>query len=238
MTIHFPGSEFIRYEASTPLFDITDHPILYYSIFCAAQYTDDLFEHYSVSFPSQLNRAVIKRRAEFLAGRYCAAKALMQLGITNFTVDIGPHRNPLWPSGLCGSISHCSDYAMAVVDPRPNTLGLGIDIEELVATDAVEPVQSQIFYGEELSLLTEENKALVFTLVFSVKESFFKAAYPMVKKYFNFDAVSIHALDIKNKTITLRINTDLCPHLPQGKIILGHFCYLTPSKIATLVAIT
>lgn len=229
--------EFIEYETSKPLLAAGDQLSFHYCVFRSDQYSDTLFADYRINFPESLKNAVVKRRAEFLAGRYCAARALQRLGITNFTIDIGQHRNPVWPAGLCGSISHSHGCALAVVDPRPQTLGLGIDIEEIIALETVERVQSQILYGEELGLLTNTNKALLFTLAFSAKESFFKAAYPRVQKYFDFDAVAIVDVDLNGKTITLKILANLCLELPPGKLIVGRFDYLSPTQIITLVAI-
>lgn len=229
---------FIEYETSKPLLETGDQLSFHYCVFRSDQYTDTLFSDYCISFPASLKNAVIKRRAEFLAGRYCAAQALKRLGINDFILDIGQHRNPLWPAGLCGSISHSQGCAVAVVDPRPHTLGLGIDIEEIIALDTIERVQSQILYGDELGLLTDDNQALLFTLAFSAKESFFKAAYPRVQKYFDFDAVAIVGVDLNGKSITLKILADLCPEFSPGKIIVGRFDYLSATKIVTLLFIT
>lgn len=230
-------SKFIVYEANERWFDIEDHPALYYCQFSKNSYSDDLFAYYRVEFPEQLKNAVIKRRAEFLAGRYCASKVLMQQGITESTIGIGAHRNPLWPSGVRGTISHCNENAVAAICRTSNTLGIGIDIEELASSDTVKRLQSQIFYGQESLLLADERKTLIFTLAFSVKESFFKAAYPTVRKYFNFDSVSIVNIDFKRKKIALEINVNLGENLKKGKLVFGYFCYLSASQVATLVCL-
>jgi 4'-phosphopantetheinyl transferase EntD len=57
--------------------------------FTLAAYRDDLFTELAVFFPPSLTRAVPKRRAEFLAGRYLASMALTSLGQPPFTVGIG-----------------------------------------------------------------------------------------------------------------------------------------------------
>lgn len=229
-------SNFIKCSSKAHWFNIENHPDLYFCNFRKDYYSDNLFDNYGVYFPSQIKKSVVKRRAEFLAGRYCALKALRSHGVTDIVIGIGEHRNPLWPSGFCGAISHCNDYAVAVISSAYKTLGIGIDIEELVSLDAAERLQSQILYGKELSLFGGHNKALLFTLAFSIKESFFKAAFPKVKRYFNFDAISIINIDLEGKKITLEINTDLGPHLKKGKIIFGYFHYpCGPSKLATLI---
>lgn len=231
------STRFIEYEGSSHWFSIENQPSLYYCRFNKEYYSDDLFAHYQLTLPEQVKGAVVKRRAEFLAGRYCAANALMHQGIANFTLGIGKHRNPLWPQGICGAISHSNDYAVAAINTCPNTIGIGIDIEEHVSLETAERLQSQILYGKEHLLLDGEHKALLFTLAFSTKESFFKAAYPQVQEYFNFDAVSIIDFDLEGKTLKLEISNNLGEGLKKGQLVTGHFHHLSNSQLATLVTL-
>jgi len=46
----------------------------------------------------------LKRLADFSTGRYCAIKALEQLGIQDAIIPIGEDRAPIWPEGIVGSI--------------------------------------------------------------------------------------------------------------------------------------
>ncbi len=66
------------------------------------------------------------------------------------------------------------------------------------------------------------NEAL--TLVFSAKESLFKALYPSVNRYFDFLDVIVAVFKPKTKErdnstgiLTLKLNTDLNTELHQGK---------------------
>lgn len=85
----------------------------------------DPFRHFSVRLPAALQHAAAKRRNEFLAGRYCASRALAKAGYAH---DIWPEGDetglPLWPPGWIGSISHTADRAMAAVTRRPGCSGL------------------------------------------------------------------------------------------------------------------
>ncbi|MEI8635195.1 hypothetical protein P4S72_30355 [Vibrio sp. PP-XX7] len=73
-----------------------------------------------VTLPDTLHRAVLKRKCEFLAGRLCAKRAMAECGINaETTLGIGEHREPLWPEGVIGSISHCDTQAVAVVTCLP-----------------------------------------------------------------------------------------------------------------------
>lgn len=96
------------------------------------RHSDELFEHHRIPRPSALHDAVPKRRAEFLSGRYCAARVLERMDMKT-EVGISRHRAPIWPDSVVGSISHTSDKAVAVaVAMRAlDVLGLGIDIERV-----------------------------------------------------------------------------------------------------------
>ena len=64
---------------------------------------------------ASIKRAVPKRWREFTAGRLCAREALRRLGIERHPILVGEHREPLWPSGVVGTLSHCDDcYGAAV----------------------------------------------------------------------------------------------------------------------------
>ena len=61
-----------------------------------------------------IERAVDKRRAEFTRGRACAREALSELGVPPQPIPVGTHRQPVWPLGVVGSITHCKGLVVAV----------------------------------------------------------------------------------------------------------------------------
>lgn len=210
---------------------------LYHCRFDREFYRDPLFADLAILFPESLDNAVTKRRAEFLAGRYCARKSLQNLGISTTELAIGKHRNPLWPAAIIGSISHCGDHAVAISGRCTQALGVGIDIEDEIASETVEKIQHQILSEEELALLAQHTvaKPLLFTLAFSLKESFFKAAYPTVGNYFDFDAVALVAINWQERSLCLRIEHHLHEKLAKGTLVKGAFQLLPDQKIVTLV---
>lgn len=212
---------------------------LYHCEFNRELYRDQLFASFAIQFPESLAKAVAKRRAEFLAGRYCALKSLEKLAIEHRSVAIGKHRNPLWPEAIIGSISHSGNQAVAIVGRSDQALGVGIDIEDEIAPETVAKIQGQILSEEEINFVAQRSAAmpLLFTLAFSLKESFFKAAYPSVENYFDFDAVSLVAVDWQSRSLRLRINSDLHQRLRKGTLIEGHFHILPENRIVTLVVI-
>jgi len=230
-------NSFISEEQSTNWFKT--NIATYHCRFSKEHYEDGVFLQLGIEFPTSLNNAVTKRRAEFLAGRYCAAKALQQLNVHNSVIGTGKHRNPLWPDNIKGSISHCNNYAIAIVTDQIDVLGVGIDIESQIEDGTVEKIQSQILSHAEIDLISNCNlkKNLAFAIAFSLKESFFKASYPTVEKYFDFNAVTITHINCDQQTISFIVNETLHEKFEQGMLLQGEFCLLPEARVATLVTV-
>lgn len=214
----------------------------YWCAFDTGSYGDNLYPALGVPFPDSLNSAVAKRRAEFLAGRYCARNALSALahqkaGHSNGPVGIGPQGSPLWPNGVKGSISHSRAWACALASTDPAIDGMGVDIENIVNNDTLEQSLDLILVEEERPLLDLDNldARTAFTLLFSLKESFFKAAYPTVGHYFDFDAVTVSRIDVQAQSITFRLNVRLHNHLPAHAVFQAHYRHLDEDTLATLM---
>src|SRR3984957_6533699 len=89
-----------------------------------------------------LGRVVPKRYREFATGRTCARQALGILGFPRSPILVGPSRQPLWPPGAVGSITHCTGYCAAAVGRREDYRAIGIDAEpnEPLSQDVLELV--------------------------------------------------------------------------------------------------
>ncbi|MEO1170799.1 MAG: 4'-phosphopantetheinyl transferase superfamily protein [Myxococcota bacterium] len=149
----------------------------------------------SFSYDSELTRAeqavvaraVPQRRAEFATGRKCARLAASALGVPITELLSGPHREPLWPKAVVGSITHCRDVAAAVVCPSRAVAAIGIDIEEN------EPLPP----GTEELVLTERERHRRRVLptedrvVFSAKEAVYKCIFPIVERFVDMQEVEI-----------------------------------------------
>ncbi|MGH8920694.1 MAG: 4'-phosphopantetheinyl transferase family protein, partial [Actinomycetes bacterium] len=86
----------------------------------------------AVLYPSEeavISRAVEKRRREFRTVRHCARQALRELGLPPVAVLTGEHREPLWPPGVVGSMTHCTGYRAAAVARSRDLRTVGIDAE-------------------------------------------------------------------------------------------------------------
>jgi 4'-phosphopantetheinyl transferase EntD len=134
-----------------------------------------------------LDRALPARRAEFAAGRSCAHRALELLGAPVLPVLRGIGREPLWPAGIVGSITHCDGYCAAAVARRGDIAGIGIDAEpnETLPGGILDLIASE----EEIGLLPGIGSAQVSwdRLFFCVKESVYKAWYPVMKYWLGFE---------------------------------------------------
>lgn len=210
--------------------------------FSAPEYSDNLFQQYQVYRPIELKNAVIKRRAEFFAGRYCAKKSLGFLDGTAADIHIGKHRNPLWPSHIVGSISHGDSHAVAVTALKSKIRGIGIDIQDEIGIDIQSTVERHIIFGDEFNTIFQSNQSLtaqiLLTIAFSVKESFFKAAFAEVGRFFDFSCVSIMKINQKTRLISIRVNENLSKKLTTGFEFEAEYRILPERKIMTLVTLS
>ncbi|MET7350958.1 4'-phosphopantetheinyl transferase family protein [Streptomyces mirabilis] len=76
-----------------------------------------------------VERVVDRRRHEFATTRACARKAMSKLGFTPSPILRGSHGEPLWPTGLVGSLTHCEGYRAAVLARIEDMAAVGVDAE-------------------------------------------------------------------------------------------------------------
>lgn len=163
--------------------------------FDEALYTDETPQQLGLVLPESLDRAVRKRKAEFIAGRYCAREALRQLDAQfHAPIGIGAKREPLWPAGCIGSITHTRGYAAALVASRSELRAVGMDSERWIKPDTAQDLARQILTTRDSSKELQElfaSPAQHLTLVFSAKESLYKCLFPLVRRFFGFQTVAI-----------------------------------------------
>lgn len=168
-------------------------------------------------------RAAQKRIQEFAAGRNAARTALAQAGFTEQQpILIGTARMPLWPDGFAGSITHTATLAAACVASSNSVKALGLDVEE-IQKDFDLRIQERIATTAELSsfpcgLYSETIKTL---LIFSAKETIYKAYYPMVKQYFGYDTVALECQPEQNCFTITPMASFLKPVIGVGAVV--HF---------------
>ena len=123
-----------------------------------------------------------RRRCEFLAGRACAHAALRAIGGDGLPIGRGAMREPLWPSGVVGSISHAGGLAGAVVAPAGAAWGVGLDIE-VVGPPLDAAVERLVLSPAELSgtdgaRRPDPERAKI---AFAAKECVYKCLFPRTR---------------------------------------------------------
>ena len=190
-------------------------------------------------YPEELghiNKAVKKRKREFIAGRVCAKMALKQLGITQFPLLVGKSREPLWPSNVVGSLSHCDDYCGVAIALNTHLKGVGLDIEhntplekDIIDTICTPSEQSWIRNNQPLQGSNWPK------IMFSAKESVYKCLFPIFRIYIGFLDVEIR---IKPETMQFSalLGKKRLPQYAAHPPLTGHIVY-NSQHIFTGVAI-
>ena len=183
-----------------------------------------------------------KRQAEFLAGRYCAQKALEKSGFRGaFSLPSNDDRSPRWPDGFTGSITHSQGIAFAAVATTQKIKSIGIDTEDFVrARDRLRAVESAVISPREKCLfdpISNEIEWHVFiAIVFSLKESIYKCLYPVTQKFFGYGDVEICEIDILEGTSQWKLTRTLNEQFSMGWMQSGRF-ELGVQNIYTLISI-
>ena len=215
--------------------------LLHRICFDAAAFTPASFAAQGMALPASLQGAAPKRLGEFLAGRLAAREALRPFGLAGSTVAIGRAREPLWPAGMEGSISHSqlAGQGVALCGVRPAQGGMGLDLEAWLGPEQGSQLWSGIVDEDEWGRLEAGARALGLdrarglTLVFSAKESLFKALYPRVGRYFDF--LDARWLTLTDQTLTLELKAPLTPTLPAGWRCTLHWQPLPGGVLTTLL---
>jgi 4'-phosphopantetheinyl transferase EntD len=160
-------------------------------------------------FPEEaitLGQAVEKRRREFTTARMCARAALGKLGFPPVAIPTGERGAPQWPDGIVGSITHCEGYRACAVARSSEIVTVGIDAERNAALP--DGLLGDIARPEELPGLGRLERELPDVhwgrLLFSAKESVYKAWFPLAKRWLGFeDAVIV--IDPSAGTFTARL---------------------------------
>lgn len=174
----------------------------------------------------QVAQAVPSRRIEFATGRACARRALARLPVScrpkaDFALLNGEDRAPLWPVGVVGAITHTgrapSGYCGVVVGPGEDFRGVGLDVE-LALPLGMELWPSVLTPAEQswLAGFDPARAGVLAKLVFSAKECFYKAQFPLSRRFLEFGEVEI-TLDRASGTFEAR----LTERAPQGLPLSG-----------------
>jgi 4'-phosphopantetheinyl transferase EntD len=162
-------------------------------------------------------RAVEKRRREFASGRACARLAMAELGLEPRAIPAGPRREPLWPVGVVGSLTHTVGFCAAAVTTRDAYAGLGIDAEPDGPLSGA--VAARVCSRDELdaSRGCGLDDATLAHVLFSAKEAVYKCQFPASGAYLGFHDVR---LELEESTFRAELGVPAGPYA-RGLVFRG-----------------
>ena len=154
-----------------------------------------------------LRHAADGRKREFSGGRNCARAALEEVGYSAAPILADDDGIPLWPDGVCASLSHSQGYCAAVAGRASAYRMMGLDLEK---TDRLSRSASErVVHAGEKNYVGEDQKRA--SLIFSIKESFFKAQFPVWRTHANFRDLEL-SVNPSDKVVEIR---NLAEHFPS-----------------------
>ncbi|WP_052365085.1 4'-phosphopantetheinyl transferase family protein [Halotalea alkalilenta] len=177
------------------------------------------FERLRIPAPDALAKAIDKRRAEYLAARLCARRALAAHAIEGLPWTAEGERCPQWPGGCIGALTHSQGFAAAAVAAGSQISALGIDAEGWIHSARADRLAEMILCDSELDRwreLPELARGAWLTRVFSAKESLYKALYPRVKRPFYIHDAIADFDPTRPSRFTLGLVKSLDAHHPDG----------------------
>lgn len=181
--------------------------------------------------------AAPRRWREFAAGRTCARHALRALGVERVAILPGVHREPLWPAGIVGSITHCRGYSAAAVARREQVMSIGIDAE--VNAPLPPGIAAMVCTGSErrwIRSAPDEPGISWPTLIFSAKESLFKTWFPLTARWLEFEDAEL-AIDPVGHSFVARLAVPLPDSLGRGPVAFAGRFALARERLLTVVVL-
>lgn len=163
-----------------------------------------------------------KRQAEFLAGRalVCAAFGIPELPRSGSGA-------PVWPAGRSGAMTHSKGCVAALVGPVSRRMGL--DLESLLPEPSVGALMARALTpGERRSVLAmaAPRQARCVTLIFSAKETVYKALSGEARGTLDFQAVRlIGCSGGPQGRWSMQLTRRVAPDLPEGACLTGWFAW-------------
>jgi 4'-phosphopantetheinyl transferase EntD len=159
---------------------------------CAEMFGDVPESTMFASEADAVGGAVEERRREFGTVRWCARKALVQIGIPAMPILPDGDGAPRWPAGVVGSITHCAGYRAAAVARAGELRGIGIDAEPHAPfPEDVLDLIARVEERAQLRALADADPSLHWgRILFCAKEAVYKAWFPLTRRWLDFTDVS------------------------------------------------
>lgn len=176
------------------------------------------------------------RRLEFTAARIYARHALALLGVPSVPILHGPDRQPLWPAGIIGSITHCQSYCAVAVAPSKMFRAIGIDAEP--NEPLPDEVLGYVTIERERAWLAAHRHATICwdRMLFSAKESAFKAWFASTHQWLDFTDAGV-SIDPSSQRFEVRIISPVLALNDRSLIeFTGHYG-VADGRIVTAIVI-
>lgn len=151
-------------------------------------------------------RAVDARWRAYATARACARDALARLGLPPSPILNGRLNEPLWPSGVVGSITHCDGYRACALARETDVASIGIDGEPHAALPP--GILATIARPEEavwLHALKRDVPSVYWCrLLWCAKEAVFKTWFPLGRRMLEFEH-TIVSVDPGSETFTAQL---------------------------------
>jgi 4'-phosphopantetheinyl transferase EntD len=190
-----------------------------------------------IDLPESVARSANRRKAGFFFGRLASSIALSEHGFAHYSVEIGDTREPLFPDGVVGSITHTDNLAAACVLPAVSWNGLGVDIESPIRHELLDHVEATVLSTEEkevLSSCSAFTRSVLVALAFSAKESFYKAMSKVAGRFFDFAAVRLCAIDTRYHRLHFATSEALSSGWARGRKCEVDYCLLPDDQVLTV----
>ena len=194
---------------------------------------DNDFENLSSKEKSLLSiTASDKRKSQFANGRIASAEALAKLGLQTNYIAIGSSGEPIWESGVTGSITHSGSFAAVAVTRKAEGRALGIDLERI--DKKLEFDISEKFCTEtELDWIKQPNSAYSplqkIIILFSCKESVYKAIFHLTGQPHRFKLMQLTPSDQNSFNLSLLGNlvlpTKKVGFTIKNNYVLSYTCF-------------
>jgi 4'-phosphopantetheinyl transferase EntD len=151
-------------------------------------------------------RAVDKRRREFTTARACARAALAELGLPAVPIVPGARGAPRWPTGVVGSITHCDGYRACAVARDRDIVTIGLDAEPngSLPSGVLDTVSAASERARVAELAAAVPGVCWDRLLFCVKESVYKAWFPLTSRWLGFEDARVD-FDPASQSFTARL---------------------------------
>lgn len=130
-----------------------------------------------------------KRQREFSSGRAAAHRLFERLGLPRRPILADAFRAPIWPAEGVVSISHTERWAIAAAASSARAAGIGVDIERRGRLTG--RLMQRVLTETEIERCDDGRDVELATLLFSAKESIYKAVQPLARGSIGFREVEV-----------------------------------------------